>query len=191
MITPMKRVVIIGQAPPRIPADIPYGRTRLYAWLAKAGVDKNEAIQSFTFTALVNTFPGTVGRSHKVPDETLITSSRPKLLTFLRKLRPDIIVPVGVLAIRQCLCSTDISLADAVGHHFSLDPFGPGSLGYNCSIIPFPHPSGANPWIYQGTNSRQLDRALMLLAEHLNTLGPNTNQPAAENSRGASVTRTD
>ncbi len=190
-ITPMKRVVIIGQAPPRIPAEIPYGRTRLYAWLAKAGVEKNEALQFFAFTALVNMFPGTAGRSHKAPDERLIASSRPKLLAFLRNLRPDIIVPVGVLAIRQCLCNADISLADAVGQLFVQDPFGPGSLGYNIPIIPLPHPSGASPWIHQGTNGKQLDRALQLLAEQLNTLEPNTNHPAAEKSRGGSVAGAD
>jgi uracil-DNA glycosylase len=161
----MKRVTVIGQAPPKTQSEQPFGRTRLYSWLSSVGMEKNEILDHFSFTALVSIFPGSNGRSHKAPNEKQIAADRPQLLAFLTEAHPEVIVPVGTLAIRECLCKQDLSLVDTVGHVFVQDPFG--AFGQALPIIPLPHPSGASPWMHQSQNRQLLDSALRVLAREL------------------------
>lgn len=64
----MKKILIIGQAPPLQTQTIPYDTTMLYDWLQLAGVTKEEAVLKFDFDAVSNEFPGlTANGQHKKP----------------------------------------------------------------------------------------------------------------------------
>ena len=161
----MKRVIVIGQAPPLRPASEPFGRTRLYGWLGRIGVTRQMVRQTFLFTALVDVFPGRTGNSDKPPSRDQIVAALPRLRAFLRTSNPDIIVPVGSLAIRYALGRESISLKNAVGKAFTKDPFG--ALGREVVIIPLPHPSGASPWVHLDQNEKLFQRALARLQKEL------------------------
>ena len=67
----------------------------------------------------------------------------------LEIVKPEVIVPVGRIAIHRFLGR--IGLADAVGAVHEWE----GRL-----IVPLPHPSGANLWLNAPENRLLLDRAL-------------------------------
>lgn len=54
----MKKILIIGQAPPAVKQIIPYDTTLLYVMLEWINISKNEAQNLFEFDALVDRFPG-------------------------------------------------------------------------------------------------------------------------------------
>lgn len=53
-----ERILIIGQAPPNQPQDVPYSTTMLYEWFKECGISKEQAQEMFTFEAVYNKFPG-------------------------------------------------------------------------------------------------------------------------------------
>jgi uracil-DNA glycosylase len=77
----------------------------------------------------------------------------------LRLLDPELVVPVGGLAIRELLGIGN--LAESVGRTF---PLG------GATAIPLPHPSGASGWLNAPANRTQLDAALALIREALGAL---------------------
>lgn len=42
----MKKILIIGQAPPLQKQDVPYDTTMLYEWLSEIGISKEKAQKS-------------------------------------------------------------------------------------------------------------------------------------------------
>jgi uracil-DNA glycosylase len=75
-------------------------------------------------------------------------------------LQPELIVPIGGLAIRQLLGLR--SLDASIGERFS---YG------DAVAVPLPHPSGVSRWLNEPTNQEQLERALRLIHEELEGLG--------------------
>lgn len=64
----MKKVIIIGQAPPKQKQTFPYDTTYLYDWLSDAGIDKEKAQTICIFEACYHTFLGTDDKgNHKKP----------------------------------------------------------------------------------------------------------------------------
>ena len=156
----MKKVFFLGQAPPRIPADKPFGRTALYAWLAGVGIIEKHA-KYFSFGALIPTYPGSKNGSHLKPTAQQITDARPDLLADLEKHEIEILVPIGILAIREVLCNPTLTLEETIGAVFYTKPFG--AFSREVTIIPFPHPSGASPWVHLGDHKILLQKALQEL----------------------------
>lgn len=162
----MTKALFIGQAPPRIVDETPFGRTHLYRWLASVGISQEEALSDFAYTALVPVFPGVKGRSHRPPNPAEIAAHRPALLERVALLNPPVIVPVGILSARQTLQDDTLLLQQIIGRRFEVIPFGEPTLGSRI-IIPLPHPSGASAWIYQHDNAALLAKALELLAKEV------------------------
>ena len=160
-----KRAIIIGQAPPAKATSEPFARTRLFDWFLKIGISKEYALNTFTFMALVNTFPGKSKQGHRPPSPEEIHFARPFLMEQLRAFKPDILLPVGTLAIRESLCDETATLATTIGKRFFQSPFG--AYDHQIPSIPLPHPSGASPWIYSQGNGKRLDDALQLIAAEL------------------------
>lgn len=63
----MKKILLIGQAPPIKPQDIPYDSTMLYDWLKEIGVSKEEAQLIFEFEAMTDKIPKVVKGNQKPP----------------------------------------------------------------------------------------------------------------------------
>lgn len=62
-----KKILIIGQAPPAVPQQVPYDTTMLYDILRWAGVTKQQAQEMFVFEACTDRFLGHGDEGHKVP----------------------------------------------------------------------------------------------------------------------------
>ncbi len=164
-----KTVFVVGQAMPKPPyPPRPFGRTKLYSWFAQARIPESYIKANFHFGALVSFYPGSRNGNHIVPDHATITRERPQLIRKLNKINPDIILPVGKLAITYALSTSPDcrSLTDCVGRSFVQRPFGWGDS--DKLIIPLPHPSGASTWFYTDTNKQLLEQALQILRASLN-----------------------
>lgn len=159
----MAKLLFIGQAPPKMVVERPFGRTHLYAWLASAGISEEAALRDFAFTALVSEFPGSSKHGHKAPTAAHIAAEQPRIRELIRTLQPRALVPVGTLSIRQLLGEQFHGLDEAIGRVYTVDVL---KNGKPLPIIPLPHPSGASPWIYLDGHSELLSQALLLIKQY-------------------------
>lgn len=159
--------MLVGQAPGKVESEggRPFsgraGRT-LFRWLERAGIDEATAREKIYIAAVTRCYPGPhpSGRGDRVPTREEQSSCGDWLANELRIIRPELLIPVGRLAIEQFL--PDLSLADLIGtRHTVRHPGG------RSTVIALPHPSGASSWIHQAENKRLLDRAIGLIGEEL------------------------
>ena len=150
------RLLLVGQAPgstevtTQLPFTGPAGK-RLMCWFEKAGLSREEIYLS----ALCRCFPGKAkGGGDLVPSRVMLRNCRPHLLREFELLRPEVVVPVGGLAIKELLGTTRLS--ETVGETVKRD-----GLVY----VPLPHPSGASTWLNAPENKERLARALAALKE--------------------------
>jgi uracil-DNA glycosylase len=164
-------VMIVGQAPGVTeveagrPFNGPSGR-RLFGWLARVGWEETEFRTTQYMTAVTKCYPGkgSGGKGDRVPTRAEQKLCAPYLERELALVRPQVIVPVGGLAVRRFLGS--VRLAEVVGQ-FSQDEAGRW-------IVPLPHPSGASLWLNRPENRARVDQALahlQRLCAELETLG--------------------
>lgn len=76
----MKKILIIGQAPPAVKQRFPYDTTMLYDWLKACNITIDEAQELFEFEAVSNVFPGFGEKGHKQPSTESMNSHWPVLL---------------------------------------------------------------------------------------------------------------
>jgi uracil-DNA glycosylase len=172
-------VVLVGQAPGRVEEGRgrPFsGRAggQLFRWLAQAGAgDESQARSLIYLTSITKCFPGPApsGAGDRRPSAMEVDLCRPHLDAQLDRLRPNLVLAVGQLAITRFLGSRPMH--ELVGRLFDGDgaeiPIEAGALvpGRRMPLIlPLPHPSGASRWLNQAGN-----RALLLVAlERLRSL---------------------
>lgn len=157
------KVLLVGQAPGStevttgLPFTGPAGK-RLMRWFEQADLLRNEVFLS----ALCRCFPGKAkGGGDLAPSRTMILNCRPHLLRELDLLRPQVVAPVGGLAIKELLGMKRLS--EAVGETFVRD---------GIVYVPLPHPSGASTWLNDPKNKERLTRALAALGEQAIALRP-------------------
>ena len=63
----MKKILIIGQAPPLQKQNIPYDTTMLYEWLSEIGIDQIPAQQIFDFEAMTDKLPKISSSGSHIP----------------------------------------------------------------------------------------------------------------------------
>lgn len=164
------RVMLIGQAPGKVEAagGVAFagraGRT-LFSWLARAGIDEPTARDSIYIAAITRCFPGAhpSGRGDRVPSRDEQERCADWLDAELQIIRPELLIPVGRLAIERFLPA--LPLVELIGTKRTVKHTGGSSLA-----IPLPHPSGASSWIYQRENRALVDRAIALIADELGRL---------------------
>jgi uracil-DNA glycosylase len=162
------RVLLVGQAPgaSEVAANRPFhgpaGR-RLFQWLARAGFEEDEFRKRHYLAAATRCYPGrrASGRGDRTPSRKEQDLCRPYLDAELELLRPDVILPVGRLAIRAFLGAK--SLNEVVG---TVTQDAEGRW-----IVPFPHPSGASRWFNDPENQAHVERAIRHLARLRRRLG--------------------
>jgi uracil-DNA glycosylase len=165
------RVVLIGQAPGQVelgdrrPFAGRAGRT-LFRWLERAGIDEAAARDAIYIAAITRCYPGPSpsGRGDRVPSPRERAACAPWLDAELQLIRPELVIPVGRLAIDRVLGPRP--LAEVVGERFDVN-----EVGGPCEAIPLPHPSGASSWPNQPGNRGRLERAIALLADRFHELG--------------------
>ena len=150
--------MLVAQAPgstelvTRLPFTGPAGK-RLAGWFERAGVSREEIYLS----AIARCFPGKAkGGGDLVPSRAMIRNCRPHLTRELKLLEPQVVVPVGGLAIKELLGIGRLS--DAVGEAIVRD---------GIVYVPLPHPSGASTWLNRPENKKRLVLALGLLRERM------------------------
>ena len=158
--SPPQRAYLYGQAPgplegvQRLPWRGDAGQ-KLRRWL---GLSEDEFYARFYCASVTRCDPGraTSGRGDRTPE-----AAEQELCSFWRDrelelLRPELIVTVGLLALRRELGFT--SLTEHIGERYEQD---------GIAVIPLPHPSGASGWPHVPGNKARLDRALTLVRKEL------------------------
>jgi uracil-DNA glycosylase len=151
------RVMIVGQAPgvTEVEAQRPFNASsgrRLFQWLGEAGWEEADFRATQYMTAITKCFPGKSpgGRGDRAPSRTEQKLCAPFLERELALARPEIIVPVGGLAIRRFLGK--VKLVEVVGTAVQ-DEKGHW-------IVPLPHPSGASLWLNKPEHQDLVRRAI-------------------------------
>jgi len=155
-----RRAYMYGQAP-----GVVEGEERR-PWRGRAGktlrrwldLEEEEFYATFYCASVTRCYPGRApsGRGDRTP-----TPRERELCAFWREwelelLRPQLIVPVGGLAIRALLGIS--GLADCIGRRYELD---------DAVAIPLPHPSGASSWLNLAANRELTARAAVLVKAEL------------------------
>lgn len=161
----ISKVYLIGQAPG--PREGAFGRPfawtagkTLFRWFASIGLDEQQFRTLAYMSAVCRCFPGkSKGGGDRVPTPVEIKSCLGWMEKEIELLRPQLIIPVGRLAIEQVLGKQQ--LIDVIGKQFCCQ-----FLGTAGDIIPLPHPSGASTWFKREPGQSLLQDALRLLQEH-------------------------
>ncbi len=159
------RVMLIGQAPgdKEGPAGRPFAWTAgktLFKWFQDIGLSE-EAFRSQVYMAAVcRCFPGKNPKGgDRVPDREEIANCRQWMEREFSLLQPELLIPVGKLAINQFLQAD--KLVDIIGmkHSISIND-------HETDLIPLPHPSGASTWHRTEPGKTLLQDALRLIEGH-------------------------
>jgi uracil-DNA glycosylase family 4 len=158
-----QRAYMLGQAPGVVEGE------ELRPWRGRAGqtlrrwlrLDEDDFYATFYCASVTRCYPG---RAPEGGGDRTPAAREQELCTFwrdweLRLLRPELIVPVGGLAIRQLLGPA--SLGGSIGKRFS---YG------DAVAVPLPHPSGVSRWLNPPANQARLERAIELVRRELAAL---------------------
>lgn len=158
--------MIIGQAPgPREPAlKRPFAHTAgqtLFRWFEEfCGMNEAAVRSRIYFAAVCRCFPGkNSAGTDRVPAPDEIRNCSSWLDHEIRILQPQLIVPVGRLAIAQFIDCEKLDIV--VGRRFQAQR---GEQRFD--LIPLPHPSGASPWHKIAPGKALTKRALKLIGCH-------------------------
>jgi uracil-DNA glycosylase len=155
-----QRAFMFGQAPgiqegiERLPWRGRAGKT-LRRWF---GMDEDAFYGTFYCASVTRCYPGRHpgGRGDRTP-----TPREQELCAFwreweLRLIRPELIVPVGGLAIRRLLGPRPLETTVGVRFEYS-----------GITAIPLPHPSGASSWLNSQANRALVERAVETIRAEL------------------------
>lgn len=161
-----RRILLVGQAPgdkePKLGRPFAWtaGKT-LFKWFHE-GLDWNEeeTRDRIYFAAVCRCFPGKKNTGgDRVPDADEITNCSRWLAAEFDLLRPQLVLPVGKLALTQFLPAAPLS--GIIGKNFRIN-----YCGHEVDCIPLPHPSGASPWHRMEPGRTLLRQAFALIAAH-------------------------
>jgi uracil-DNA glycosylase family 4 len=159
-----QRAYMFGQAPGPVEGE------ERRPWRGRAGqtlrrwldMDEETFYATFYCASVTRCYPGKApgGKGDRVP--------RPRerdLCQFWRDwelelMRPQLLVPVGTLAIKRILGTS--SLADCIGARFESN---------GIAAFPLPHPSGVSHWLNEAANRELVARAVDLIYAELGASG--------------------
>lgn len=159
------KILQIGQAPGPYEGKIgqPFAWTAgktLFKWYATLGVTEEQFRSKVYMAAVCRCFPGkNPNGGDRVPNRDEIASCGEWMRKEVEILKPELIIPVGKLAIAQMLHAP--RLDDVIGKVHRVSYFG-----HEADAIPLPHPSGLSTWFKVEPGKTLLGRALALIAEH-------------------------
>lgn len=161
----LTKVLLIGQAPgPREGAFAkPFAWTAgktLFRWLETIGINEEQFRSHAYISAVCRCFPGkTAQGGDRVPSPIEIANCSEWLANEFTILDPDLVIPVGRLAIVQLVEMNQMT--DVVGKTFKIDLHG-----RKRDVVPLPHPSGASSWFKKEPGKGLLQEALKQIAAH-------------------------
>lgn len=159
------KIYLCGQAPGVYEGDLgrPFAWTAgktLFKWFSSIGVDE-EVFRSHAYIgAVCRCFPGkTSSGGDRVPTPAEVKNCSKWMESEFRLLQPQLVIPVGRLAIEVFLPKQKLS--ELIGKQYRREAFGT-----TCDIIPLPHPSGASSWFKVEPGITLTKEALILLSAH-------------------------
>ena len=162
----MSPVLLIGQAPGTRegPAGKPFAWTAgktMFGWFAQLGLTEEQFRTRVYMAAVCRCFPGKAdGGGDRVPDPGEIQRCSKHLHAEVKLLEPQLVIPVGKLAIAQLYPDID-KLTEVIGHTRR------GELaGHSFDVIALPHPSGASTWHRMEPGKTLLAQALTEVGAH-------------------------
>lgn len=161
----MSKVLLVGQAPGFKEIEVlrPFAWTAgktMFGWFDSIGLDEESFRKLVYMAAVCRCFPGKNPKGgDRVPDREEIANCAGWLQAEVSLLEPELVIPVGKLAIAQLM--TVDKLKDVVGELFELDVHG-----VRTDVIPLPHPSGASTWHRMEPGRTLLRKALKRVQAH-------------------------
>ncbi len=163
------RIMTIGQAPGITEREVgrPFNAgsgTRLFGWLAQAGIDEDWFRGTQYMTSVTKCYPGRAsgGSGDRVPSRTEQGLCRPFLDQEIALVDPKLIIPIGRLAI-DLFFPKKKKLTEIIGQQIEIE----GRF-----IVPVPHSSGASRWHQIESNRLLIDQAIGLIRGHYERLFP-------------------
>jgi uracil-DNA glycosylase len=127
--------------------------------LAQAGIEEDAFRAGQYITTVTKCYPGRSksGGGDRVPTRTEQRLCRPYLDAELALIKPEVILPVGRLAI-NLFYPARAKLSEIIGTQKQLD---------GRWVVPLPHPSGASRWHQLEENRARIQAAVELVRTHL------------------------
>jgi uracil-DNA glycosylase len=154
-------VLLVGQAPgdkePVMGKPFAWTADRnLFKWFGSLGVDEETFRDNVYMAAVCRCFPGKNPKGgDRVPSDVEIGNCAPWLEREIEICRPELIIPVGKLAIARFL--EDAPLVETIGKKHAWR---------GIDVIPLPHPSGASTWYHVEPGKTLTKKALALIGKH-------------------------
>ncbi len=161
----LSKVYMIGQAPGphEGAAGKPFAWTAgktLFRWFGSIGLEEEQFRSLAYMAAVCRCFPGkALNGTDRVPNGQEIANCSQWMAGEMSILKPSLVIPVGKLAIEQCLGKGQ--LIDYIGCKFEKKLFG-----FDCDVIPLPHPSGASTWFKKEPGITLLQQGLGQIKAH-------------------------
>jgi uracil-DNA glycosylase len=160
------KVMLVGQAPgdkePVLGRPFAWtaGKT-LFRWFEEmGGLTEGPFRSSIYMAAVCRCFPGKkLTGGDRVPSREEVATCAHWLERELQILKPDLVIPVGRLALEQFLAAPRLN--EAIGRQYRTS-----YAGHQFDLVPLPHPSGASPWHRMEPGKTLLSRALLLIRQH-------------------------
>jgi uracil-DNA glycosylase len=159
------KVLLLGQAPGSKEALLgkPFAWTAgktLFGWFQRIGLGQDAFRERVYMAAVCRCFPGKAPNGgDRVPSAQEIDNCAGWLEAELRMLRPELIVPVGKLAIGRFMPVERLDGVIGNGYRVNVG-------GRAVDVVPLPHPSGASVWHRVEPGKTLLARALGLIGAH-------------------------
>ena len=161
----LSKVYLIGQAPG--PREGAFGRPfawtagkTLFRWFESVGLNEEQFRSLAYISAVCRCFPGKAkSGGDRVPNPNEIKACSVWMKNEIDLLDPDLIIPVGSLAINQIFGKVplDSIIGQTMKHEF---------FGRVRDVVPLPHPSGASTWFKKEPGKTLLVDALQELSQH-------------------------
>jgi len=159
------KILLIGQAPGDKEGSLgrPFAWTAgktLFKWFSSIGLEEDEFRRKVYMSAVCRCFPGKNPKGgDRVPDKNEIKNCSQWLKKEIELLRPELVIPVGKLAITQYIEVK--KLTEVIGQSFKVNIYN-----QPVELIPLPHPSGASTWHRMEPGVTLLQQALTLIEKH-------------------------
>ena len=158
-------ILLIGQAPGDKEGGFgkPFAWTAgktMFKWFERIGLDEETFRQRVYMAAVCRCFPGKNPKGgDRVPNKDEIAKCSNWLQAEIDLLKPDLILPIGKLAIGQLMAVNKLN--EVIGKMHSVN-----FHGHSTDAIPLPHPSGASTWHRMEPGISLLESALTTLQQH-------------------------
>lgn len=163
----MSPVLLVGQAPGPHEGKIgkPFAWTAgktLFRWFEEAIGEPEERFRACVYMAAVlRCFPGKAkGGGDRRPAPEEIGNCRSFLERETGILQPELVLPVGTMAIEQVIGHKG-PLVEVIGRSMEVSYHG-----VKVDVICLPHPSGASTWHRVSPGKELLQKAMGLIAAH-------------------------